>query len=404
MADCITSIVVMLQGPLLPEETLFPIAIGNARTCEVVGFFFMASLASAVYNCALTLYFLVMVRCGWTENKAKKSFLPWIHCLAVVSVLSFGVAGLTTQSFNPNIIIVTCGFAPSPGNCLSDDNVPCQRGEMAGLLFRLFNSILISLSLCSIACLWLLYVFVNGQTRRNRRFDFAQHQQRSGAPAVESQVNKRDRAVLVQACCYTVASLNIFLTVGIALIYRNIVLEASDFDLFRMYDSTHYFLFRLGITVFFPLQGFFNWVIFVRPVLYQWKKSVPGKSFLWAYGEMLRGRQPPPICRPNRRIEQATYTGTSSTSTARPRSDVFQDLEAKIDTEMPDNHSATDLSSSTYENMRKSFTQPVEVAEIHRNRHIRASQMLRKSQLALWAQELSDEDDSSIHSNDGSQH
>ena len=323
-----------------------------------MGFMFTWPLASAVYNFALGLFFLTKVQCGWTEAKANRCFKP-VHIVAIATTLVFGISGLATNSFHPNAFFSYCSFGRS-SRCLEDQSDdtnadPCDTDRKSTpMMLGLSMSILIlMLSALSIACVWLLHAHVRKQGQRNERYSFSSQPQSGAAQRM------RDRAVFIQAACYTASYCNIVLTILITLVYRSALIHDESSSVYR---SNIYFPMRLFVTIMFPLQGFFNWVIFVRPSLCQWRTSHPNRSYIWAYRQVLQGRAAPVAFRnPSRRQ-----------SPGRPSDLIIGSSPCDV---------STLEQSSSLEMIDHSdvFTLPLDVAETRRQ--VRMSQVLQPSQL-----------------------
>ena len=342
---------------MLPKATQFPLAIGSTATCEAAGFLFTTPVAAALYQCMLCLYFLLKVRFRFTEFKIRRFLMPWVHAVPAGTGLAFAVAGLVTKSFNPNIFVATCSFAPT--QCGNDPS--CPRGRSALPLILAMNLTIIGVSLLGIAFVWLLYCHVRSEGQRGRRY------------SVTDATQNRNKAVLVQAMCYTVAYCSLSLTILATIVYRVVVMTRSDFNLLAMYRSPGYFLIRLVLTVLFPLQGFFNWVIFVRPTVVLWKQQYPRESYLWAYQQVLQGEAAPTFapaaaqdskCRGSI-SRTAQFTSSSLRTTARPNLENYHDVVW-----------SDQLDEEPVEQTSDIFTKPQQVAERHRSWSVRRSQMM----------------------------
>ena len=133
-------------------EFTTPGASGNQATCSVQGFFSQLSISVVLYNAFLAIYFMLVIRFGWTEAKIQQIKLErYIHgtCIAVGLVTSSIAMGL--DLYNPAGWY--CSISPYPAGCRNDSNVPCQRGENALLYswFLFYLPLWISVIVASIA-------------------------------------------------------------------------------------------------------------------------------------------------------------------------------------------------------------------------------------------------------------
>jgi len=81
------------------EEKGFPLALGNNASCDAQGFFIQLSTASFLYNVSLSVYYILMIKYRWSEQKmaaAEKYFhifpIGWGLVTAILAV-SMGLIG-----------------------------------------------------------------------------------------------------------------------------------------------------------------------------------------------------------------------------------------------------------------------------------------------------------------------
>ena len=113
-------------------------AAGTTGTCTAQGFFTQFSFGSGMYNCALAVYYLLVIRHGWTEDHFRNR--KWVQLLMLAGpafyVLLTGFIGLALDLFNSAML--WCYYANYPAGCSSsgcaDENsadtcIPCTRGR-----------------------------------------------------------------------------------------------------------------------------------------------------------------------------------------------------------------------------------------------------------------------------------
>jgi hypothetical protein len=115
----------------IPEGTSFVYgARGNTATCTAAGFLGQGgSLTSIFYNGSLTLFFLLVVRYGWKEERIKRTVEPWLHIVPCAVGWSTAIAGIPLSLYNA--FGWTCWINSYPFGCI--DNVNCERGDNAGI-------------------------------------------------------------------------------------------------------------------------------------------------------------------------------------------------------------------------------------------------------------------------------
>lgn len=85
--------------------------LGNVGTCTAQGFFIQAGIASPMYNFMLSLYFVMQVKYGMTEDRIRKKAEGIMHGVAIA--FSFGTSFLCLGLglFNESLLV------RSPGRC-----------------------------------------------------------------------------------------------------------------------------------------------------------------------------------------------------------------------------------------------------------------------------------------------
>jgi len=148
----------------MPEGTdIAAGAGGNQHTCSAQGFFSQLSIATVLYNAALAIYFMLVIKYGWTEQRiVQVKYEYFIHTVAVLVGMGTAAVALAFELYNP--AGWQCWIASSPVGCtesweMEDENisqpgqqndsnsstaaedavmiVPCTRGDNASV-FRWF--------------------------------------------------------------------------------------------------------------------------------------------------------------------------------------------------------------------------------------------------------------------------
>lgn len=286
--DIVTTVAIFVAPYVNRKDTNLYWARGNAATCEWGGFFFQFFIGSTFYSCMLSIYFVRTIRYNKTAAKAFSCEL-WVHVAAFCIPLAFGIAGILSDVFNPSLLLGFCEFSPYPWNCLFSDEVECERGEAMDMVNIPHIVLYMLLSFTGIVCTWLVYWTIRKQARTHQMWNGTE----SGLDDVQ---RRRTRAVGMQAVWYTLAFLIAFVSAlflaVLNAIYPPEIQEASDLE-----GEGVVFVGILFIYVFFPVQGFLNWIIYVRPRLIRWKDANPDESWLWAYRRVLSGKKAPTTVR-----------------------------------------------------------------------------------------------------------
>lgn len=115
---------------------------GNWATCEAQGFFIQWSLGTIAYNMSLSLYYLLVIRNSWTEERVSRRVEPWMHTLPWALAVGTGSAGIALDIYNPSGAGWECWIASFPAGCeqsFQDDGLTtCERGEDSNFYAYMF--------------------------------------------------------------------------------------------------------------------------------------------------------------------------------------------------------------------------------------------------------------------------
>lgn len=299
LSDLISSFAFLLQPFLVPKWSHQLLGIGTTATCEIAAFFSILAITSHLYSGILALYFVLTIRYGWTVTRASRCLEPWIHVGAWCLPGCVGLAAIVGDVFNPRPLLGVCLTGHFPVDCFVNPNVECERGgDLRGIFLLLLIGMSFVAGLVGIVCTWLVLRGVKEQYRKNERFDF----RRSVFPALrESTVTdtqlRRRQAVARQAAWYTVSFMNPFLVTLVG----SIVLSSWTNSLEQLENlserGAEVFVVVLLVDWFYSLQGFLNWLVFIRPTMARWRDAYPDRSYLWTYSQMLLGEKTPTTCR-----------------------------------------------------------------------------------------------------------
>lgn len=260
---------------------------GTVETCEAQGFLIQLGLAMPLYSVILTIYYLLVVRYGYTETDVSQSIEPMMHTFCLVLPFIGAVYSLKTDNFNP--MLAVCHIAAYPAGCDVDDDVECTRGQNAKYVALVTGAgwILAAITIVPFNMM-LLYCTVRQQearshsnvivrTRSGNSSDFdlnaetpTRHSHQENAVAYYSTGSKRLRSVLHQSLKYVGGFFLVFMWVPV---YRiaGVRLEKSQLFPILIFNS-----------FFYPLQGFFNFLIYIEPRVAVVRKRKPEWSYLKA--------------------------------------------------------------------------------------------------------------------------
>ncbi|CAB9502251.1 expressed unknown protein [Seminavis robusta] len=253
VSDIIASIGFFLSTWPIPEESMTSWgAIGNLQTCEFQGFLIQLGLATPLYNAALSIYYVLLVRFNWKQaSREMIRFERVSHGVAVVLALGTAIASLVLNLYNDANL--WCWIAPHPMDCVNsiekDDGVgTCIRGDNAWVYRMAFY----------FCWLWASFVVVTGCMGAMVHAVYQQSTKMDRYRQAGEAPNKarwdRVQSVAIQSSLYILACILTALPVSIARI-----LQAK-------YNCTStYFPLSMTTVLFFPTQGLWNALIYFRP-------------------------------------------------------------------------------------------------------------------------------------------
>ena len=156
-------------------------------TCTAAGFFGQgASIASALYNGSLALFYLLTVKYSWKDDAfgayggGKFSKVePAMHVIPLVFGWATAIAGLPLLLYNP--IGWTCWIAEVPRGCDRNPDVECERGNNSYIdRWAFFHAELWATFIAITIMMLVMYKSVRDKERRTMRYSVNNSMQASG--------------------------------------------------------------------------------------------------------------------------------------------------------------------------------------------------------------------------------
>ena len=99
-------------------------AIGNDITCDFQGFFTVIGASGAMlYSVSISVYFLLVIKFNVSNERIKQRYEPFLHAVPIIYSLTTSLWVFTTGGYNPAGTI--CWIANEPLNCDKDPDVDC---------------------------------------------------------------------------------------------------------------------------------------------------------------------------------------------------------------------------------------------------------------------------------------
>jgi hypothetical protein len=111
----------------MPAEQPFVFGnVGSLASCNFQGFLIQFGLSAPLYVAMISVYYWLAIRHGWSERRIRR-FERYMHIIPWVCGVATAVTGLVLDLYNPGGFY--CWIAPFPDGCDRDSDIPCERGE-----------------------------------------------------------------------------------------------------------------------------------------------------------------------------------------------------------------------------------------------------------------------------------
>jgi hypothetical protein len=226
-------------------------------------------MVTALYNAYLSLFFLSMVTSKTKQRERRNSFrrtsttgistddvIPrweWLgHGICWIFPLSTQIPAVILESFNMSVTSRTCGIIGSPNGCDPDAN-ECDRGLYALLFGDIVLYTVLTGAIVGIIATVMVFWSYRRQIRNSQRLDASQ--------TLTSQRKEMLSRVTFRATFYCLAYVNTFLWPFIYSLLINLALSSIGND---EPIPNGVFAFNVFSCTLFPLQGFFNYILYTR--------------------------------------------------------------------------------------------------------------------------------------------
>jgi hypothetical protein len=139
IGDIMSSFANVLGSTMVPKEMNYfvPGAQGNMTTCTAQGFLIaVGSIAANLYNCSICLYYLSIIRYNKKDEYIRNKLEPWFHAISIIGPLAGGFIAIAMKAYN--VTDSVCFFqtfdAPhcigyESGDTPEGFSTPCGRGD-----------------------------------------------------------------------------------------------------------------------------------------------------------------------------------------------------------------------------------------------------------------------------------
>mmetsp|Transcript_58845 Transcript_58845/g.70806 ORF Transcript_58845/g.70806 Transcript_58845/m.70806 type:complete len:549 (-) Transcript_58845:100-1746(-) len=250
-------------------------AKGNKHTCAIQSFFMMLGLAVPLYNSCLNIYYVLTIRSNMSSERFAK-FEPVMHVIAILVPLSMSIF----------FTFVARGNIEPQGGCVC--------GPESSLFILAISSIFAICFLICISSMVCISWTVISQANKMRKY--TRFQTNTSTSLRSSRINDEKKDTIKQSLLYASA----FITTYFFVILSVFLVK------FRDGRSPPFALIILA-NIFYPLQGFWNFLFYVLPGVKHVMKASSTKSYLEALQDVIFN----PLSTKNRRGQTANSTRTA---------------------------------------------------------------------------------------------
>jgi len=217
---------------------------GTTRTCSAQGFFLQLGLCTATcYQATLLLYYFLTIVKQSRESQIKKWEI-FFHVVPCSAGLGTSIAGLVLKLYNPSSRGSVCWISEYPAYC--SKSLSCDRGQNAIMYQWWFLYVFVCLTfIWLIVAMSTIFHKVRGVEKKARRF---------------SHESGSSKDVAMQALLFTISY-------AIPWIWAPIKAGIDTADIIFTNPNADDAVIALSIVnvIIFPLQGFFNFLVYLRP-------------------------------------------------------------------------------------------------------------------------------------------
>lgn len=239
--DVVHSTAILVSTAAMPRHLNIYGARGNDASCTAQSIFMVIGLAVPLYNSSLNLFYLLTIKYNMDSTRFSSKIEPFLHASSILVPILFAS------------IFTALGYANPIGisTCLFEGKVPCFGFGVTSLFCFLF---------CAFS-MGSIFWSMRSQANMVRKHRFAS----TNHPTI---LNEKEMAK--QALLYFLA---FFLSFSFPTVQVLVNILYPDLTISALQTLT---------SIFYPLQGFFNFVFYIRPGVIHVRKNDTSKSYIAA--------------------------------------------------------------------------------------------------------------------------
>ena len=291
LSTCYYRLVFGMSFTDILSSSIFTLCLVPRRSdlaCTIQGMIFHLGVTTTpMYNASLCIYFVASIVFGKQEEWIKKRLEPFLHCVPIIWNTFASIFLMITGSIND--VGPICWVGSKPLDCVEDPNIECERGIKAAQYRYIFvgYQTFINFSIITVSMITLCLKVTKREKRMSGRFPVGRLDDVivSFESMNGNNINARQGNVTLKIYKKTPRN-----SASQQKVVKQAGVYVSAYFFPFFFPSVHYFYksfagrrsFALWITmsVFMPLQGFFNAIVFIRPRFISLREKNPEISFL----------------------------------------------------------------------------------------------------------------------------
>lgn len=335
--DILESCMMVITTLPMPKDMIYQqflgISIGNNFTCQMQAAIVNgAGLGTLAYNAALCAFFLCQIGFQFDAITIKRKVEPILHIVCVGAAISLSVLGVIGQFYNPSPYQSWCSVSTFPFWCtgngvgsgvvagdsgsLTDFN-ECSLGSKAVADFQakvalyLFCLYVLIFTVIILSMLFIMFLVIRRHALLKKyissvygsRLDSSHggRRQVGGNKSVRrrrTSIAQKQINDLIEEAEKDRKNTNVVLTQCVAYIFACLLVQIFpmlNFNVSKTNELYTNYAYDIALIIIFPLQGFFNFIIFISHKMYSLKQHDGGLTLCQTFTKALTTRDHPII-------------------------------------------------------------------------------------------------------------
>lgn len=257
-------------------------------------------VGTGLYLASLAIFYVISIRQQHADTQRVLSEIEgYLHGVPIIFTVITAAAGIPLDLYNPvSTTGIGCWVAPYPANCMKDADVACIRGKYADTLIWVFAGLELMLSFgIVVVCMILVWYRARSQLKdimerqgleeKQKQFSSSrQLEEQAVVPVDESLERMKSSVRLTSQQAFLYISSFLLTYVGPSVLRTKEPSPAAS-----AFQHNEFFALSLVCQLLYPLQGWINFWIYLRPRTMALRKSYPELGWLGLYYEAIFGEQ-----------------------------------------------------------------------------------------------------------------